>query len=339
MSKCLLIIDVQEAMFCSPECRLANERSVVENIKKLINVARAKNLPIIYIQHTENEGLYKQNTTSWQIYHQIKPLDNDFIVEKSSWDSFLNTNLKETLLNLDVNELIIAGMQTEFCLDTTIRSGYEKNYSIVVARDAHSTFDSEILKGNQIINHHNNIWNNRFAKLKDTEHIIDELSETKIENSGCVECSSDDFCYEIGSFELLDRVEELWYELNSYHEINSKYFKEKFISFDFDKRRNIFKEKNIWIKMVVDKETKIDLGYIIASIDKNNIGEIESIYLKSSLRGMQIGELIMNDGLTWMKSNNPKNIVVGVSYGNERAFKFYEKFGFYPKVTLLGEKA
>lgn len=337
MKKCLLIIDVQEAMFCSDEVRLFNEVQVVKNIKKLIQTAREREIAIVYIQHTENDGLYKKNQKSWEIYHEIAPFKNDIVVEKTSWDSFLNTELRHELEKLDVKEIIVAGMQTEFCLDTSIRSGYEKKYSLVVAKDAHSTFDSNVLTGKQIIEHHNNIWNDRFARLKNTEEIIDELSNSNLKNCEYAESFNADISYEIGGFELLDRVEKLWYELNSYHENNSKYFKNQFASFDFDMRRKSFKEKNIWIKMVIDNTTKLDLGYIVVSIDNNNIGEIESLYLKPDLRGLGVGEIIMRDAISWINSNKAKKITIGVAYGNERAFKFYEKFGFYPRVTLLGE--
>jgi nicotinamidase-related amidase/ribosomal protein S18 acetylase RimI-like enzyme len=336
LRKCLLIIDVQEAMFLNEEDRLADEKNVIENIKKMIKTARKKGIPIVYVKHTENEGLYKKGENSWQIYNEVAPLENDKIVEKSSWDSFLNTKLKETLDKIDVNELIIAGMQTEFCLDTSIRSGYEKGYKLTVAKDAHSTFDSDVLDGKSIINHHNNIWGGRFAELKLTNDIIGDLERAPdIENSN-IEC--DEICYELGKHELLDRVEPLWYELNSHHEKNSKYFKEKFKSFEFNSRKKSFEKKKLWVKIVVDKYKKQDIGYLIASVDDDSIGEIESLYLKSELRGKRIGEKLMKEGLDWVRIHNPKKIVVGVSYGNERTFKFYSKFGFYPRVILLSEK-
>lgn len=73
---------------------------------------------------------------------------------------------------LGTEELIIAGMQTEFCLDTTLRRAYSMGYRNCVVSDAHTTFDSKTLKADQIISHHHRIWEGRFARLMSTLEII-----------------------------------------------------------------------------------------------------------------------------------------------------------------------
>lgn len=162
---CLLIIDVQEAMFLDPDHRPIKEKTLIENIQLLLKKARSSNTPIIYIQHTDKDGLFEKMKPSWQIYNKIKPAEQDIVIEKSSWDAFLKTTLDETLKSLSINHLVIAGMQTEFCLDTSIRSGYSLGYDITVARDGHSTYSNAILTGEQIISHHSSIWHGRFAQL------------------------------------------------------------------------------------------------------------------------------------------------------------------------------
>ena len=89
-----------------------------------------------------------------------------------SWDSFLNTSLHEELQNQSIEKLVIVGMQTEFCVDTTVRRAYSMGYTgNIVVSDGHTTFNSDHLKGSQIIDHHNNIWGGRFAELKKTNEV------------------------------------------------------------------------------------------------------------------------------------------------------------------------
>ena len=95
----------------------------------------------------------------------------DIIIEKTSWDAFYNTKLLEVLDNDRIKELIIVGMQTEFCIDTTIRSAYSYGFFTALVSDAHSTFDSKVLTGEKIVNHHNSIIDGRFAKLIKTKEI------------------------------------------------------------------------------------------------------------------------------------------------------------------------
>jgi len=94
----------------------------------------------------------------------------DKIIKKSKWDSFYQTELLEYLRTNDIEQLIFAGAQTEFCLDTTIRAafslGYQKN---LLFKETHSTLNGVILNASDIINHHESIWNNRFLTVIDGE--------------------------------------------------------------------------------------------------------------------------------------------------------------------------
>lgn len=168
----IVIIDVQMGLFVDPHLTLYKEDEVLENIKKLIDYGHSNKIPIVYIQHCDEDGEFKKGCDTWEINPVIKPSSKDIVVEKTSWDGFLNTQLHDTLQKLGVEELIIAGMQTEFCLDTTLRRAYSMGYKNRVISDAHTTFDSETLKADQIISHHHRIWEGRFAKLLSTNEII-----------------------------------------------------------------------------------------------------------------------------------------------------------------------
>ncbi len=64
-------------------------------------------------------------------------------------------------------------MQTEFCLDTTCRRAYSLGYKEnILVKDAHSTFDTDVLSADKIIEHHNNILGGRFVTLKESREII-----------------------------------------------------------------------------------------------------------------------------------------------------------------------
>lgn len=162
---CLLIIDVQNALFEACEPSLYQSERVLKNIKSLIHRARNSKVPIIYIQHSADSGLFKRNSHTWQIHKHIAPSHTDIIVEKTSWDGFMQTKLFETLNQLHIDSLIVCGMQTEYCMDTTLRRAYSLGFATQVIRDAHTTFDSDILIAKDIIRHHNLIWNGRFAEI------------------------------------------------------------------------------------------------------------------------------------------------------------------------------
>lgn len=172
----LLVVDVQNAMFSYPDFKLHNEEQVLDNITRLIEKAREVKMPIVYIQHTDpDDHEYQEGTMTWEIHPRIQPLSTDMVVQKRKCDAFYQTNLQEVLEKLQIEELIIVGMQTEFCIDTSVRSAFSKGYKNILVKDAHSTFNNGNLTGSQIINHHNDVLGGgRFATLKETKDITFE---------------------------------------------------------------------------------------------------------------------------------------------------------------------
>ncbi|WP_044639909.1 cysteine hydrolase family protein [Risungbinella massiliensis] len=171
----LLLIDVQNIMFSYEGGSLWNEQEVLHNISTLLTKARQSNIPVIYIQHTDldSDSVLSEGKRTWEIHHDVQPFATDIVVRKSSWDAFYQTTLHEKLQELGIEKLIIAGMQTQFCVDTTCRRAYSIGYKEnILVKDAHSTFDTAVLSASQVVEHHNNMLGGRFVTLKETSEIM-----------------------------------------------------------------------------------------------------------------------------------------------------------------------
>lgn len=167
-----LIIDVQNGLFSIPEAPIYNGKKIISNIVELISKARRFEIPIIFIQHySESGGLLEPNTQGWNIHSDIAPTQRDLIIKKTTPDSFHDTVLIEELRKRGIKRLVIAGLQTEFCIDTTCRRAFSLGYEAVLVEDGHSTMDSEILNAEKIIEHHNSILGSWFCELKSTKEI------------------------------------------------------------------------------------------------------------------------------------------------------------------------
>lgn len=168
----LLIIDVQVGMFTYDNGSLYSGKKVLDNIYSLLDKARLSKTPVIFIQHNgSEEGDFGRGKSSWKIHPKIAPLESEKVIEKTTCDSFNKTVLQEELEKQGIEKLVIVGMQTEFCVDTTVRRAFSMGYDIVLVKDAHSTFDGPVLKASQIIAHHNNIMGGSFAELKTTNEV------------------------------------------------------------------------------------------------------------------------------------------------------------------------
>lgn len=91
----------------------------------------------------------------WQVHPKIAPQEGDREIIKYYADSFFKTELHALLQEDGVDTIIVCGIQTEFCVDTTIKSAYSHGYHVILASDCHSTYDSELLQAQTIIAHHN----------------------------------------------------------------------------------------------------------------------------------------------------------------------------------------
>ena len=173
--KALLIIDVQLGIFMRKDydgMAVYSEDIFIGNLKNLIGKARACNTPVIYIQHMYKDfPPMEKGQPAWDVHPDIKPVPNDIVIEKHHADAFHESTLDETLNSLGITDLVITGLQTAYCIDTTCRRAYSLGYKNTLVSDGHSTLDSEILAADKIIAHHNNILGSQFAVLKTTDEV------------------------------------------------------------------------------------------------------------------------------------------------------------------------
>lgn len=160
----LLIVDAQNILIKS---RPYNMRDMIDNIKRLIKSARKNNIEIVYVRHEDEPGTYfEKNTEGWEIYHELKPIDGETIFDKKLNSAFLKTGLKEYLDSKNIENIILVGLRTEYCIDATCKSAFDLGYNIIIPEETNSTFGNEYLSGKNVYKFYNfNIWNNRFAKV------------------------------------------------------------------------------------------------------------------------------------------------------------------------------
>lgn len=170
----LLVVDVQTALIAEHPY---NEEKVISNIKQLINEARNTNMEVVYVRHDDGEGELERGVDGWQIYNEIAPMEGERIFDKQYNSAFLKTGLKEYLNQNKVETIILVGLQTEYCIDTTCKAAFEHGYKIIVPYETNTTFDNEYLTGEKLYEYYNKtIWNNRFARVISVEELIKEMN-------------------------------------------------------------------------------------------------------------------------------------------------------------------
>ena len=154
MKSAVLVIDVQSILF-DPEPQPFESQIVLTKINEVTKLARAKSIPVIFVQHEQPKSVIEYESAGWALQSSLITQTGDHFVRKTTPDSFLNTNLQSVLNELDVDSLIVCGYASEFCVDTTIRRAAGLGYPVTLVSDAHTTHDKEHASGAQIREHHN----------------------------------------------------------------------------------------------------------------------------------------------------------------------------------------
>jgi nicotinamidase-related amidase len=162
MSKeALLVIDVQTGIV-GGEYAVYQAPELLKRIQKLIEEARAANVPVIYVQHDEApeyDGV---------IHPDIAPKADEAVIHKFKPDAFFETNLQETLEDMGIRKLVLVGCQTDMCVNATTRKAAELGYDVHVVEDAHSTVDNEKEDAASVIRRHNEEFS-KIARLVEAD--------------------------------------------------------------------------------------------------------------------------------------------------------------------------
>src|SRR5262249_23688264 len=119
----LLVIDVQNGVV---EGAL-NRDEVIANINTLLGEARAEHMPVIWVQHSDDENT-KPDSENWKYVRELVRDESEPLVHKRYGDSFEDTDLESRLSDLGVGRLIITGAQTDACIRSTLHGAFVRGY-------------------------------------------------------------------------------------------------------------------------------------------------------------------------------------------------------------------
>ncbi len=146
MNEALLIIDVQNDYFPGGSNELYRPLEAEGRIRELIAESRSVGRPVVYIRHLNppDDTFFLEGTFGSEISERIRPRPEDKVIIKRYPNSFLQTELDAYLKSLRVDTLIVCGMMTHMCVDTTVRAAMDYGYQVKLVADACATMDLEL---------------------------------------------------------------------------------------------------------------------------------------------------------------------------------------------------
>ena len=167
----LVVIDVQNGVVGGAYRR----DQVVANIGTLVDRARDDGVPVIWVQHSDEQ--LQKGSEAWEYVPELVRQDSEPLVHKTFGDSFEATDLEEVLARAGVGHIVVAGAQTDACIRSTIHGAFVRGYDVTLVGDAHTTEDQSDWGApppDKVIAHTNLYW-----RFQDAPGRTAAVTETK----------------------------------------------------------------------------------------------------------------------------------------------------------------
>ncbi|MBQ5341209.1 MAG: cysteine hydrolase [Oscillospiraceae bacterium] len=153
----LLVIDMQKGLVDED---LYDYESFTENVRKLIDAARDNNVEVIYFRHDAGPGSgFSAGDESFEIAEGFEPAPGEKVFDKTINSCFGNKEFKTYMKQQEDRRLMIAGLQTNYCIDATVKSALERGYEVIIPEGSNSTFDNNYMTGETTVRYYNeDVW-------------------------------------------------------------------------------------------------------------------------------------------------------------------------------------
>jgi nicotinamidase-related amidase len=141
----LLLVDAQAGVLSS----IWESKRVIGNLEKLVGKARTAGIPVIWVQHSDDDEL-KYGSEGWKLASNFVPSNAEIMIHKKYNSSFSNTDLDQRLKALGVSRIVLAGALTNWCIRSTAYAAVDRGYNLTLISDAHSTESLKLPDGKTV---------------------------------------------------------------------------------------------------------------------------------------------------------------------------------------------
>ncbi|ODS96480.1 MAG: isochorismatase [Lautropia sp. SCN 69-89] len=182
MTQALVIVDIQNDYFPGGAMPLEGSPEAAANAAKLLAAFRARGLPVVHVQHISTRPgatFFLPDTQGAGINDAVSPQASEKQIVKHTPNSFRGTDLHEHLESVGADRLVIVGMMTHMCIDSTVRAAFDLGYACTLVHDACATralvLDGKSIPAAQVHESFLAGINGLFAKLATADEIVADL--------------------------------------------------------------------------------------------------------------------------------------------------------------------
>ena len=172
----LLVVDMQKGV---ADEELYDYESFMEKTAGLIETARKNNVEVVYVRHDagEDSGM-TVGDEAFEIVDEVAPKEGEKVFVKTINSCFGNPDLRTYMEQQEDKRLMIIGLQTNWCIDATVKSAFERGYEVIIPEGTNSTFDNDYMDGETTVRYYNEeIWPDSFADVIPYEEAVEMLGK------------------------------------------------------------------------------------------------------------------------------------------------------------------
>ncbi|HEX7829294.1 MAG TPA: isochorismatase family protein [Thermoanaerobaculia bacterium] len=176
MSTALLVVDIQDSFKVSPErWATRNNPAFEENVTKLIATFREASLPIYFVLHNDSDPGFRPGDPEVRLMDFLDKRESDPLVTKNTRNSFTSTDLHQRFQQAGVDKVVVCGISTEQCCETTTRVAADLGYDVDFVMNATATFPIGTLSTDAIVERTEAVLRGRFARIVTANEVAEEL--------------------------------------------------------------------------------------------------------------------------------------------------------------------
>ncbi len=137
----LLVVDVQESFRVRPSWQVVNHPDIADRVNRLVAAARAAGDLVVWVLHTEpgTGTTFDPASGHVRLIEGLEPAEGEPVIAKTAHNAFTTTNLQQILTQHGVTEIVVSGIRTEQCCETTTRVASDLGYDVVFVTEACAT--------------------------------------------------------------------------------------------------------------------------------------------------------------------------------------------------------
>ncbi len=171
----LLVVDMQKSLVVE---ELYGFETLLDRTVRLVDAARKNDVEVVFVQHDAGPGTgLSEGDEGFEIIDEISPEPGEKVFVKKINSCFGNKDFKKYMKKQKDKRVMIIGLQTNYCIDATVKSAFERGYEVIIPEGTNSTFDNDYMNGETTFRYYNeDVWE-ELADVVPFEEALDMLAE------------------------------------------------------------------------------------------------------------------------------------------------------------------